>query len=87
MKKILILLLCLGLMSLHAQESNVQEKDPIGGFWSHSGKASLLFNQAAFSQWASGGVNNVSLGLTIDLRFTIKKMAGHGIPKALDLMD
>ena len=73
MKRIIILLLCLGLLSLHAQESDVQAKDPVGGFWSYSGKASLLFNQAAFSQWASGGVNNVSLGLTIDYEVHYKE--------------
>jgi hypothetical protein len=53
-------------MSLHAQDAVVQAKDPVGGLWSYSGKASLFFNQAAFSQWASGGVNNVSLGITVD---------------------
>ena len=73
MKKIIIVVLCLVLMTLHAQESDVQVKDPVGGFWSYSGKASLLFNQAAFSQWASGGVNNVSLGLTIDYEIHYKE--------------
>ena len=53
-------------MSLHAQKSESQAKDPVGGLWSYSGKASLLFNQAAFSQWASGGVNNISLGFSVD---------------------
>ena len=53
-------------MSLHAQKSESQAKDPVGGLWSYSGKASLLFNQTAFSQWASGGVNNISLGFSVD---------------------
>ena len=53
-------------MSLHAQKSESQTKDPVGGLWSYSGKASLLFNQTAFSQWASGGVNNISLGISVD---------------------
>lgn len=66
MKRIHILLLCLGLMLVNAQESDFQAKDPLGGLWSYSGKASLLFNQVAFSKWASGGVNNVSLGVTVD---------------------
>ena len=69
----LILLLCLGLMPLHAQESRVQAKDPVGGYWSYSGKASLLFNQAAFSQWTSGGVNNISLGFTVDYEVHYKE--------------
>jgi len=60
-------------MTLHAQESDPQAKDPIGGLWSYSGKASLLFNQAAFSQWASGGVNNVSLGLNVDYEVHYKE--------------
>ena len=53
-------------MSLDAQKSESQAKDPVGGLWSYSGKASLLFNQTAFSQWASGGVNNISLGFSVD---------------------
>ena len=66
MKRIIIVVLCLGFMSLHAQKSESQAKDPVGGLWSYSGKASLLFNQTAFSQWASGGVNNISLGFSVD---------------------
>ncbi len=73
MNRVIILLLCLGFMSLHAQESDVQVKDPVGGFWSYSGKASLLFNQLAFSKWASGGVNNVSLGFTLDYEINYKE--------------
>lgn len=66
MKRIIIVVLCLGFISLHAQKSESQAKDPVGGLWSYSGKASLLFNQTAFSQWASGGVNNISLGFSVD---------------------
>ena len=73
MKRILILLLFLGLIPLRGQKSDHQIKDPVGGLWSYSGKASLLFNQAAFSQWASGGVNNVSLGLTVDYEVNYKE--------------
>jgi hypothetical protein len=73
LKKIPILLLYLGLMSLNAQEYDVQAKDPVGGFWSYSGKASLLLNQAAFSQWTSGGVNNVSLGFSVDYEIHYKE--------------
>ena len=60
-------------MTLHGQESDIKAKDPVGGFWSYSGKASLLFNQAAFSQWASGGVNNISLGFTVDYEVNYKE--------------
>ena len=73
MKRIIILLLCLGLMSVNSQQSNHQIKDPVGGLWLYSGKASLLFNQVAFSKWASGGVNNVSLGFTIDYEVNYKE--------------
>ena len=66
LKRTIIVVLCLGFMSLHAQKSESQAKDPVGGLWSYSGKASLLFNQTAFSQWASGGVNNISLGFSVD---------------------
>ena len=66
MNRTIIVVLCLGFMSLHAQKSESQAKDPVGGLWSYSGKASLLFNQTAFSQWASGGVNNISLGFSVD---------------------
>ena len=66
MKRTIIVVLCLGFLSLHAQKSESQAKDPVGGLWSYSGKASLLFNQTAFSQWASGGVNNISLGFSVD---------------------
>lgn len=73
MKIIQILILYFGLMSLHAQDAVVQAKDPVGDLWSYSGKASLLFNQAAFNQWASGGVNNVSLGFTVDYEIHYKE--------------
>ena len=66
MNRTIIVVLCIGFMSLHAQKSESQAKDPVGGLWSYSGKASLLFNQTAFSQWASGGVNNISLGFSVD---------------------
>mgnify|MGYP006246863633 CR=1 FL=1 len=66
MKRTIIVVLCLGFLSLHAQKSESQAKDPVGGLWSYSGKANLLFNQTAFSQWASGGVNNISLGFSVD---------------------
>jgi len=66
LKRTIIVVLCLGFLSLHAQKSESQAKDPVGGLWSYSGKANLLFNQTAFSQWASGGVNNISLGFSVD---------------------
>lgn len=67
-----ILLLCLGLVPLHAQKSDPQSKDLVAGLWSCSGKVSLLFNQSAFSQWASGGGNNVSI-VTFDYEVHYKE--------------
>ena len=60
-------------MSVNSQQSDHQIKDPVGGLWLYSGKASLLFNQVAFSKWASGGVNNVSLGFTVDYEVNYKE--------------
>ena len=71
---------------MHAQESDSQAKDPVGGLWSYSGKASLLFNQAAFSNGLLVGSIMCPLDLLSIMRFITKKMAGHGIPKAQDLM-
>ena len=46
--------------------------------WKKSGNASLLFNQATFSNWVLGGENNVSLNFLADYTLTIKKTPGHG---------
>ena len=73
MKSFVFLPFVLLLTIVHAQNPVATEKDPVGGIWSYSGKASLLFNQAAFSQWASGGVNNVSLGFTVDYEIHYKE--------------
>ena len=41
--------------------------------WNKSGKASLLFNQATFSNWVLGGEDNVSLNFIADYTFNYKK--------------
>ncbi|MDG1824283.1 MAG: DUF3078 domain-containing protein [Flavobacteriaceae bacterium] len=73
MKSFVFLPFVLLLTIVQAQNPVALEKDPVGGIWSYSGKASLLFNQAAFSQWASGGVNNVSLGFDVDYEVHYKE--------------
>jgi hypothetical protein len=45
---------------------NAQDETPPEEGWNRSGKGNLLVNQAAFSNWASGGVNSVSLSLKVD---------------------
>ena len=74
-------------MSLHAQKSESQAKDPVGGLWSYSGKASLLFNQTALVNGHLVGLTIYHLDLVSIMRFITEKMAGHGTPKAQDLMD
>ena len=41
--------------------------------WTKSGNASLLFNQASFSNWVLGGENNVSLNFLADYTLNYKK--------------
>lgn len=45
--------------------SQEKKSEPEEG-WKRSGKGTLLVNQAAFSEWASGGVNSISLSLNVD---------------------
>ena len=55
---------------LYAQTDSVQtpEKD-----WKRGGIAKLLFNQTAFSEWASGGQNSVSLSFHTDYDVSYSK--------------
>lgn len=41
--------------------------------WNKSGKASLLFNQAAFTNWVLGGEDNVSLNFIADYTLNYKE--------------
>lgn len=41
--------------------------------WKNTGKASLLFNQATFSNWVLGGDNNVALNFLADYTLNYKK--------------
>ena len=55
---------------VYAQTDSVQnpEKD-----WKRGGIAKLLFNQTAFSEWASGGQNSVSLSFHTDYDLSYSK--------------
>lgn len=56
--------------TLHAQTDSIQtpEQD-----WKRGGDAKLLFNQSAFSEWASGGQNSISLSFHMDYDLSYKK--------------
>lgn len=43
--------------------------------WNKSGNASLLFNQATFSNWVLGGEDNISLNFLANYTFNYKKEA------------
>lgn len=56
--------------TLYAQTDSIQtpEQD-----WKRGGDAKLLFNQSAFSEWASGGQNSISLSFHMDYDLSYKK--------------
>ena len=62
MKKTILLLLTLIPVFVTGQETP-QDSIPK---WKKSGTISLLINQAAFSNWTSGGENNVAATLAIN---------------------
>jgi hypothetical protein len=41
--------------------------------WKRGGNATLLFNQAAFSEWASGGQNSIALSFHMDYDLSYKR--------------
>ena len=57
----------------YAQNSQNKPKDPVGGIWAYGGNTTLLFNQSVFSNWASGGINKVSLALDVDYEINYKE--------------
>lgn len=57
-------------VTLHAQTDSVQTQEQD---WKRGGDAKLLFNQSAFSEWASGGQNSISLNFHIDYDLSYKK--------------
>lgn len=87
MKKIILLLTTFISLSLYSQEVS-QDSIPE---WKKSGTISLLVNQAAFSNWTSGGENNVAatLGINYDINhykngwsWDTKIMGSYGLNKS-----
>ena len=56
-------------LSLHAQDTPADSTEG----WKVEGKAGLLFNQVALTNWAAGGTNSLAGGATFDLNFSRKK--------------
>ena len=81
MKKILISTFTLAMLSVtFAQEDAKDRKlndgtmaDTAKEGWTKKGTNSLLFNQAAFSNWVSGGVSSVGLLANADYEFNLRK--------------
>ncbi|MGB0254663.1 MAG: DUF3078 domain-containing protein [Flavobacteriaceae bacterium] len=70
MRTIVLLLFALLSQSILAQTDSIQV--PNEG-WKKGGVAKLLFNQAAFSEWASGGQNSVALSFHADYDLNFAK--------------
>lgn len=91
MKKIVLLLVVFIVsISSYSQET---EEETIKEGWKKAGTVSILFNQSAFSNWTSGGVDNISgtLGINYDLNYTKgditwdnKFIVAYGLSKSKD---
>ena len=68
MKKVFLLLFLITTFSISAQE---KKKDSVPK-WKVHGKFTFLFNQANFTNWLSGGQDNVSGNATINYDFNYK---------------
>ncbi len=66
MKYILCIILLYGTTTFAQNETETKH-------WNKSGNASLLFNQATFSNWVLGGEDNISLNFLADYTFNYKK--------------
>lgn len=87
MKKICLILSILGFTQVFSQtvdasgelqtssEKYIKTKSASGRLqgWYISGKNSLQFNQAAFSNWMAGGVNSYALTANVDYEFNLTK--------------
>ena len=80
MKKLLLLsVLISGLSFAQLKDVNkeiskiaIQNNDTIEG-WKNGGTFSFLFNQSAFSNWVSGGVNNIAGNVSVNYDINYKK--------------
>lgn len=74
MKKILLALLCVfGMNDASAQEKVPETVPDTTQHWTTKGNISLLFNQSNFSNWQSGGENNLSGNVGVNYDFNYKK--------------
>lgn len=85
MKKVLLLAACLGFQAVSAQETTEPESN-----WTRTGNITVLGSQSSFSNWQSGGSNNIALSgaLNYDLNYKKDKwtwdnkfIASYGINK------
>jgi len=68
MKKLLMVLLVLGSLSLTAQDTKEVKEG-----WNNEGVISLMFNQASFDNWIKGGENTLGFNGLINYNFNYKK--------------
>ncbi|MFL2587158.1 MAG: DUF3078 domain-containing protein [Flavobacteriaceae bacterium] len=69
MKRYLFIALIGTQLTLAQNDSIIQSNED----WRRGGKATFLFNQSAFSEWASGGQNSISLSFHTDYDLSYKK--------------
>ena len=86
MKKVLLILTCLGLQTTFAQETEVVKDST----WVMKGNIAVLGSQSSFSQWQAGGSNNLALNGSLNYDINYKKgdwawdnkfIASYGISK------
>lgn len=86
-KSILFIFLALCTTLIFAQDSKIKAKEG----WSNKGHIIFLFSQFAFSNWVTGGENNVAGNLSLDYDFNFAKknitwdtkmMAAYGLIKS-----
>jgi len=89
MKKIIFLTL-LTLNSMLSFSQDKKDEKPKEG-WVTKGNITLMFNQAAFSNWVAGGENNIAGNLNVNYDFNYKKdnitwdtkiLASYGLTKS-----
>ncbi|WP_372793810.1 DUF3078 domain-containing protein [Lutibacter sp.] len=88
MKKVILLIVFVLISTLAFSQE--KEEGPKNG-WTKTGNISFLFNQSAFSDWATGGENNIAgnLGINYDFNYINenitwdnKILASYGLTKS-----
>jgi len=87
MKKLILLMLIITNTIVFAQEKKEDKKDG----WTKKGNITFLFNQSAFSNWVTGGENNIAGNLGVNYDFNYAKgnltwdnkiIASYGLTKS-----